>query len=100
MPISRRDFINGAGATMAGGLLPGTALTNDGVTEADQDGRGYNPPTLTGSRGNHEGSFEVARARTRNHPTWTSPILTRAPMPTWTARLNQGLRAVDELIKL
>ncbi len=89
MPISRRDFINGVGATMAGGLLPGTALTNDGVTEADQDERGHYPPTLTGSPGNHEGSFEVARARARNQPAWTSTILTRAPMPAWTARLDR-----------
>ncbi len=73
MPISRRDFINGVGATMAGGLLPGTVLANGDATGAAQDKRGYYPPTLTGMRGNHEGSFEVAHARARNHLSWPSP---------------------------
>ncbi|MDH3401930.1 MAG: NAD(P)/FAD-dependent oxidoreductase, partial [Chromatiales bacterium] len=73
MPISRRDFINGIGASVAGGLLPGTGLANGDAAGAAQDKRGYYPPTLTGLRGNHEGSFEVAHARARNHLSWPSP---------------------------
>jgi spermidine dehydrogenase len=73
MPISRRDFINGVGATMAGSLLPGTVLANDTASPAAQDAKGYYPPTLTGLRGDHLGSFEVAHARARNHASWPSP---------------------------
>lgn len=72
-PISRRDFINGVGATMAGGLFPATVLADQLPSSAAQDGRGYYPPTRTGLRGNHEGSFEVAHARARKHQDWPSP---------------------------
>ena len=63
-PITRRDFVNGAavaaGASVAasafGPLLP-AALAADG---APQDQPGYYPPSLTGMRGSHPGSFEAA----------------------------------------
>ena len=67
--IKRRDFINGA-VIGAGGLLL-TGCGKEVVTEipvtADAPGffsppdpSAYYPPTLTGMRGSHEGSFEVA----------------------------------------
>src|SRR4051812_43989926 len=54
--ISRRDFLNGAALTIAAGLTPAAQL-------AAQPGR-Y-PPALTGLRGQHVGSFEVAHALAR-----------------------------------
>jgi spermidine dehydrogenase len=50
--ISRRDFLNGAALAIAGGLSPLAQLRAD-------PGR-YYPPALTGLRGSHPGSFEVA----------------------------------------
>ena len=63
--ITRRDFLNGialgAGSTLASAWLPG--LTVAAETPAfPQDAPGYNPPALTGMRGSHPGSFEVAHA--------------------------------------
>ena len=68
--ITRRDFLNGAaiaiaaGGTMSsGGLL---ALGKDTTGQATKMsgpvglGKDYYPPTLTGIRGSHDGSFEVA----------------------------------------
>jgi spermidine dehydrogenase len=58
-PITRRDFLNGVplavGGAVAGGLLPRAA-----AAEAPQDAPGYYPPTSTGLRGSHPGSFEAA----------------------------------------
>ena len=56
MPITRRDFLTGAAVTVAAGLTPAAQL-------AAQPGR-Y-PPALTGLRGQHAGSFEVAHALAR-----------------------------------
>jgi spermidine dehydrogenase len=58
-PISRRDFLNGVaigvGATLAGRLLPAPveALLAQDVPY---------PPSLTGLRGSHTGSFEILHA--------------------------------------
>jgi spermidine dehydrogenase len=51
--ITRRDFLNGTALTIAAGLTPAEQL-------AAQPAR-Y-PPALTGLRGHHAGSFEVAHA--------------------------------------
>ncbi len=56
MSITRRDFLNGTALTIAAGLTPAAQV-------AAQPGR-Y-PPALTGLRGQHEGSFEVAHALAR-----------------------------------
>jgi spermidine dehydrogenase len=65
-PIARRDFLNGvaitAGATMAGGFLPGLGWMAEGAEQFAQDKPGYYPPTLTGMRGSHDGSFEAAHS--------------------------------------
>ena len=73
-PIERRDFLQGAAVTLvaaAGGLVPNLALGAgvdagpgagvDAISPA-QDQPGYYPPTRTGMRGSHPGSFEVAHA--------------------------------------
>jgi len=63
-PISRRDFLNGiaigitAASTPLFAAAPSAALS----TPAAQDAPGYYPPLLTGLRGSHPGSFEVAHA--------------------------------------
>src|ERR1700744_4058498 len=59
MPITRRDFLNGAALTIAAGLTPAAQI-------AAQPAR-Y-PPALTGLRGQHVGSFEVAHALARGGP--------------------------------
>ena len=62
--ITRRDFLNGvlvgAGAAAAGSLLPSLAWTDSPDAITAQDRPGYYPPTLTGLRGSHAGSFEAA----------------------------------------
>jgi spermidine dehydrogenase len=69
-PIERRDFLQGAAVTLAtavGGLVPGLAFSagpdagGDAISAA-QDLPGYYPPTRTGMRGSHPGSFEGAHA--------------------------------------
>jgi spermidine dehydrogenase len=63
--ITRRDFLNGiaigAGSTLASAWLPGLTLAAE-TPAFPQDVSGYNPPALTGMRGSHPGSFEVAHA--------------------------------------
>ncbi len=59
-PITRRDFIHDAGIAGLGLALPWHA-PGAGTGEA-----GYYPPTLTGLRGSHPGSFEVAHAFARD----------------------------------
>ena len=57
--ISRRDFLNGVAlSVVAGGTLSPRELTGQ-ISDAPPD---YYPPTLTGMRGSHEGSFETAHA--------------------------------------
>ncbi len=65
--ITRRDFLNGARIALTGTLLGSIALAARGAPRArppfapEQD-PAYYPPALTGLRGSHEGSFEVAHA--------------------------------------
>ena len=52
LEISRRDFLNGVALGVAAGLAPVELLARDGRY----------PPALTGLRGSHPGSFEIAHA--------------------------------------
>jgi spermidine dehydrogenase len=84
-PITRRDFLNGVALTIGASLLPKEALADEGgltVPSQPPEGHGadmssedpllakgitpsdprYYPPTLTGMRGNHPGSFEAAHS--------------------------------------
>jgi len=61
-PITRRDLLHGVGALTAGALLPNTLFAEPlTVTHSASP---Y-PPALTGLRGNHVGSFEVAHQLAR-----------------------------------
>ena len=71
--IQRRDFLNGAAVTALG--LTGARAQAAALATAPQDTAGYYPPTLTGLRGNHPGSFEVAHSL-RDGRFWQS-----APQP-------------------
>lgn len=63
--ITRRDFLNGAAiAIAAGGTMSPRSLLALEKTQTSATSIGmtkeYYPPTLTGIRGSHDGSFEVA----------------------------------------
>src|SRR6266436_2917374 len=66
--ISRRDFLNGMALTIGSGLAPAAQIAANPARY---------PPGLTGLRGQHPGSFEVAHevARaTRRYPMDNPPI--------------------------
>ena len=57
--IGRRDFLNGIALAVGAAVRPqlGAGFEAERVAETSPD---YYPPALTGMRGSHEGSFEVA----------------------------------------
>ncbi len=61
-PIDRRDFLNGVavGIGVLGAAGAGSVLAQAAAAPWPQDAPGYYPPTLTGMRGSHPGSFENA----------------------------------------
>ena len=61
--ITRRDFLNGVAIGTGTAMFPSQLLANDlpPAIHKKIDSQ-YYPPTLTGMRGSHEGSFEVAHA--------------------------------------
>ncbi|MEZ5560022.1 MAG: FAD-dependent oxidoreductase [Pseudomonadales bacterium] len=68
--ITRRDFL--AGSTLP--VLAGSWLSPGALLAATGAGSGvYYPPALTGLRGSHPGSFEVAHALARNGQHWPRP---------------------------
>ena len=66
-PISRRDLLHGMGALAVSSLVPGRALADEtlALERAGVVAAGY-PPALTGMRGSHAGSFEVAHQLARD----------------------------------
>ena len=74
--ISRRDFVNGVGVAIGGSLIaPGRLSAREAMRQASP-AQEYYPPALTGMRGSHPGSFEVAHAH-RDGQTWTDVADTR-----------------------
>ena len=63
-PISRRDILLGMGASAASAFVPGRAFADEMLRLEGTSGP-YYPPGLTGLRGSHVGSFEVAHQLTR-----------------------------------
>jgi len=60
--ISRRDFLNGVSVAIGAALLPACTRNGDPIPDASA---AYYPPAVTGMRGSHAGSFEVAHATLR-----------------------------------
>jgi spermidine dehydrogenase len=60
--IPRRDFLNGAAMAIGATLLPEAPGPGRTKQVDAQDQSGYNPPTATGLRGSHPGSFEIAHS--------------------------------------
>jgi spermidine dehydrogenase len=72
--ITRRDFLNGV-AIGAAGLVASpwlAGLDAQAAARFAQDAPGYNPAALTGMRGSHDGSYEVAHAL-RDPRFWRTP---------------------------
>lgn len=72
-PITRRDFLNGVSLAITGSFLSPQLLAGldlHTVGEFAQDNSGYYPPALTGIRGSHPGSFEVAHTLRDNKGDW------------------------------
>ncbi len=70
--ITRRDFLNGVSLAVAGSLLApelARALEVEGQEYAPERAPDYYPPTRTGMRGSHDGSFEVAH-QLRDRKQW------------------------------
>jgi spermidine dehydrogenase len=75
-PIDRRDFLNGMSVAAGASLLqPGTfwseVLNGEGQAFAPEKAPGYYPPSKTGMRGSHDGSWEVAHGM-RDGKQWTN----------------------------
>lgn len=70
--MTRRDFLNGVAVALTGSVVAPPWLEGlAAASQAAQDAPGYYPPALTGMRGSHAGSFEVAHALTQGR-TWTT----------------------------
>jgi spermidine dehydrogenase len=59
--ITRRDFINGVAVTAGAAMMPRHLLASQESGAAEKS-PGYYPPALTGLRGSHPGSFDVAHS--------------------------------------
>ena len=57
-PINRRDFLDGVAVAVGSASL--LASRAGAATTFPQDRPGYDPPTLTGMRGSHDGSYDYA----------------------------------------
>ena len=66
--ISRRDFIHDAGLAVMGLSLPISAVADSDKLLTTP----YYPPTRTGLRGSHPGSFEAAHALALDGKTFSS----------------------------
>jgi spermidine dehydrogenase len=60
--IPRRDFLNGAAMAIGATLFPSFPNLARSETDEPQKRIGYYPPALTGLRGSHPGSFEIAHS--------------------------------------
>src|SRR5215831_12447793 len=60
--IPRRDFLNGAAMVIGAAIVPGGLQSATVAGDEPQNRGGYNPPTSSGLRGSHPGSFEIAHS--------------------------------------
>jgi spermidine dehydrogenase len=61
-PITRRDFMNGTAMAIGAVMIPGASALGSPDFSEPQNRPGYDPPLLTGLRGSHPGSFEIAHS--------------------------------------
>jgi len=75
--IKRRDFLNGVAVGIGGSIadMAFPRLLAAAAAPPPQDAAGYDPPALTGLRGNHPGSFEAAH-RLRDGDFWSQAAKT------------------------
>jgi len=57
--ITRRDFLNGVAVTAGAAVMPWNLIA---AANSPEKLAGYYPPALTGLRGSHPGSFEIAHS--------------------------------------
>lgn len=76
MRITRRDFLNGTAVGAGTSLLAPAELLAQVDPIAPGDSSAHYPPTLTGMRGSHGRSFEVAHALLLSGDGVTSSALT------------------------
>ena len=62
--ITRRDILHGVGGFAAASIIPGTAMAGASLLASAKIPPTY-PPALTGLRGSHVGSFEIAHELAR-----------------------------------
>jgi spermidine dehydrogenase len=60
--ISRRDFLNGVALILSAAMVPLELFAATAMPAAAEPSSAYYPPALTGLRGSHPGSFEVAHS--------------------------------------
>ena len=60
--ITRRDFLNGVALTVGAAILPCDLFSALDIPPGPEKSPSYYPPALTGLRGSHPGSFEVAHS--------------------------------------
>jgi len=60
--ITRRDFLNGVALTVGAAILPSDLFAAADMQAGREKSPDYYPPALTGLRGSHVGSFEVAHS--------------------------------------
>jgi spermidine dehydrogenase len=60
--ITRRDFLNGVALTVGAAILPSDLFSAADIPPGAEKSLSYYPPALTGLRGSHPGSFEVAHS--------------------------------------
>ena len=96
-PITRRDFMDGVAMAVGGAIL--LAGTASAATMFPQDRSGYDPPTLTGMRGSHDGSYDYAHTL-RDGNFWKSagaPVEV-TPVDSWSVGMaGQMFRGAETL---
>ncbi len=72
-PITRRDLLQGVGIAVAGSMAAPLAALSKEAEFAPERAADYYPPTRTGLRGDHPGSYEVAHRRAWRGKKWGNP---------------------------
>src|SRR3981189_2149251 len=60
--MPRRAFLNGAAMAIGAAAIPAGTVSETGRNSEPPNHSGYDPPSSTGLRGSHPGSFEIAHS--------------------------------------